>query len=168
MSDLATALDMKRPTLYWYFRNLGEVFEAVVEQTHESVKAFVSGRLVDVDHPVDFLEQMTRAVLDFYTGRRDLIVGLFQLWAVGGSDQPERTLARGGAFVEPIRALFIKRLQAGIDDGRVADCDAEQIVDLTLSVTDGALIQWVTRDIDPTPIVDAFTRHVLEPLRRRP
>jgi AcrR family transcriptional regulator len=166
MSDLATALDMKRPTLYWYFRNLGEIFEAVVEQTHNGLRAFVAARLVDIDHPIDFLEQMTRAVMDFYATRRDVIVVLFQLWAVGGSDDPQRTLERGRALVEPIRTLFVGRLQAGIDAGRVAECDADAIVDLTLSVTDGALIQWVTRDADPTPIVDAFSRHVLEPLRR--
>ncbi len=27
MADVATALGMKRPTLYWYFRDLGQLFD---------------------------------------------------------------------------------------------------------------------------------------------
>ena len=48
---------------------------------------------------------MTRAVLDFYATRRDVIVVLFQLWAVGGSDDPERTLDRGRALGEKSRNI---------------------------------------------------------------
>lgn len=31
MTDIARALGMKRPTLYWYFKDLAAIFEAVLQ-----------------------------------------------------------------------------------------------------------------------------------------
>lgn len=166
MSDLAAALGMKRPTLYWYFSGQESIFEAVVDETHERFITFIAARLHGVEHPIDYLEALVRAVVDFYDGRRDLIIVLFQLWAVSSSRDPERILERGRQWLEPMRAGLIARVQDGIDAGLVAPCDPQTVVDLALAVADGLQVHRVTRDAAPGPIVDGLRDLVLAPLRR--
>jgi len=165
MSDIAAALEMKRPTLYWYFKDLGEIFDAVVQDTDARLRAFVAGRLADVSHPIDYLDALMQASVDFYEGRRDQIIILFQLWAVSASEDPERILRRGREFIEPVREALVARVRQGVSDGLVAPCDPEKVVDLVLTVADGAQVQRVTRDAEMRPILDAFREYVLAPLR---
>jgi len=165
MSDIAVALEMKRPTLYWYFKDLSGVFEAVIEQMQKRLEAFVLGRLGEIDHPIDVLETLVEANLDFYGDRHDLIIVLFQLWAVAASDDPSRIIERSQRFLLPVRLRLIALVQGGIDDGRVAPCDAAGIVDLVLSIADGAMVQRVTMNADARVVVAGLKKYLLEPLR---
>ena len=85
MSDLAAALGLKRPTLYFYFRDLGAVFEAVHEATQRAYLTHVTARLAGVAHPIDLLIAVLRSTSEFHRAERERIVALFQLWAVGGA-----------------------------------------------------------------------------------
>lgn len=168
MSDLAEALGVKRPTLYFYFRDLGAVFDVVFEDTQRRYLEHVGRTLADPDaHPIDALAAAARATAEFQEGQRDLVVLLFQLWAHGGSD-PERVLARGRELIEPSRQLLVARLAAGIAAGQVAPCDPARVVDLVLAVLDGAMVAQVTRRASPGPVVDELIARVLEPLALRP
>lgn len=165
MSDIASALGMKRPTLYWYFNDLSEVFEAVVDENRDRLEAFVLARIGDLEHPIDVLRALVRAHMDFYEGRRDVLVALFQLWAVAGTDESSRILQSSRQFMQTVRSRLIDLVATGVADGRVAPCEPEQIVDLVLAVTDGSLMQRVTMQADPKMLVEGLDKHVLTPLR---
>ncbi len=165
MSDIASALGMKRPTLYWYFSDLSAVFEAVVEENRSRLEAFVLARIGDLDHPIDVLNALVRAHMDFYEGRRDVLVALFQLWAVAVTDRSNPIVEDSRQFMTTVRGRLIDLVDTGIADGRVAPCDATHVVDLVLAVTDGSLMQRVTMETDPKTLVDALDKHVLSPLR---
>lgn len=166
MSDLALALGMKRPTLYFYFRDLGSVFDVVFEDTQRRYLEHVSRRVEGLSHPIDALIAIARATAEFQAGQRDTVVLLFQLWAVGGTD-PERVLARGRELFDPTRALLIDRLAAGVAAGQVASCDPARVVDLVLATLDGAMVGQVTRRGPPQPVVEELIARVLEPLAIR-
>lgn len=168
MSDLAAALGMKRSTLYWYFRDLGQVFDAVMEAHRRRLEAFVRGRLAGRSHPIDVLLELIRAHLDFFEGRHDALIALYQLWAVADADQPGAEIARTRAFVSAVRDQLIDLVAAGVTDGRVRPCDPAQVVDMVLAYCDGSLTQRVKLGLDPHVLVDGFSRYVLEPLRARP
>lgn len=165
MSDLAAELGLKRPTLYFYFKDLGAVFDAVLEETQQAYFAYVSAKVAGVAHPIDLLAAVMRATIEFHQGRRDRIVLLFQLWAAGGSD-PERVIAKNRELVDPMRALIVRQVEAGVADGRIAACDPVRLVDLAMTVLDGSLVHEVTRSASALPLVDEFERRVLTPLRR--
>ena len=167
MSDLATALGIKRPTLYFYFRDLGAVFDVVFEDTQRRYLEHVAKRLDGVDRPIDQLIALARATAEFQTGQRDLVVLLFQLWAIGGSD-PERVLARGRELFEPTRQLLIARVTAGVAAGQVTACEPQKLVDLVLATMDGAMVAQVTRRTAPGAIVEEMIARVLEPAALRP
>jgi AcrR family transcriptional regulator len=163
MSDLAAALGLKRPTLYFYFRDLGAVFDAVFEDTQRRYLEHVAQRIAPIAHPIDQLAALARATAEFQAGQRDLVVLLFQLWAVGGTD-PERVLARGRELFEPSRRLLVARVAAGVADGTIPPCDPAALVDLVIATLDGALVAQVTRRALPGPIVEEMIARVLVPL----
>ena len=164
MAELAAALGIKRPTLYFYFKDTGAVLEAVLEETQRHYFAHVSGKVAGIAHPIDQLAAVLRVTLEFHQSRRDRVVLLFQLWAVGGDD-PGRILAKNRELTDPMRAIIVRQIEAGVADGRVAPCDPARLVDLALAVLDGALIHEVTHGGSALPIVDELERRVLAPLR---
>src|SRR5256885_8103533 len=84
MRELAEALGVKRPTLYFYFPDLGAVFETVLEQTYRALAEEVVARTraQGIDHPLDRLRAVVDATIAFHRQRPQLIGGLFQLWAM--------------------------------------------------------------------------------------
>src|SRR5215813_2950667 len=79
MRELADALGLKRPTLYFYFPDLGAVFETVLDQTYRALAEVVVARTRTVSHPLDRLQAVVDATIAFHRERPQLIGGLFQL-----------------------------------------------------------------------------------------
>ncbi|MEZ4404624.1 MAG: TetR/AcrR family transcriptional regulator [Kofleriaceae bacterium] len=174
MSELATALGVKRPTLYFYFRDLSGLLLAAVEEVYRGYALHVAGRLAAIEHPILALAELARTTVRFQEERRDLVVLLFQLWAAGDAD-PEALLARSRAAGEILRADLVARLRGGIERGEVAACEPERVVDLVLAVLDGTIVAAVTRTGSAAATVDELWHRVLAPLvvppapgRRRP
>ncbi len=163
MTELARALDVKRPTLYFYFRDLTGLLHAAVEDVYRVQLGHLLGRVAAVAHPVAALGELARATVDLQRGRRDLVLLLIQMWAAGGSD-PEELLGRARTATAPLRAELVSRLAAGIERGVVAPCDPARVVDLVLAVLDGVLVQEITRGVGGGPVVEELWQRVLAPL----
>src|SRR5512147_1533991 len=86
MSELASALGVKRPTLYFYFRDLSALLLAAVEDVYRAYAVHVAGRLATIDHPIVALGELARATVEYQRERRELVILLFQLWAAGNTD----------------------------------------------------------------------------------
>ena len=61
MSGLAKALGLKRPTLYFYFPSIPDLFLALVEIHREEEVAWVAERLAGKTHPIDAMLAFLRA-----------------------------------------------------------------------------------------------------------
>lgn len=163
MTELARALGVKRPTLYFYFRDLTGLLHAAVDDVYRVQVGHLTARVAAVAHPVVALGELARAQVELQRGRRDLVLLLIQLWAAGGSD-PEELLARARTATAPLRAELVSRLAAGIERGLVAPCDPTRVVDLVLAVMDGVLVEEITRGASGAPVVDELWQRVLAPL----
>jgi len=168
MSALAKALGMKRPTLYWYFKDLGALFEAIFRMMLEDQLAFVAERVAAQTHPIDALYTYAVAVDDFYAEREDVIVLLFELWAASGGDNTDRAFGLTTEFFEERRAAAVKMIGAGIDAGVVVPCDPAVLMVAVSAFIDGLLVQRVTRKVPIKPLHDFLWERVLEPLKRTP
>jgi len=164
MRELAEALGVKRPTLYFYFPDLGAVFETVLEQTYRALAEEVIARTRTVDHPLDRLRAVVDATLAFHRERPQLIGGLFQLWAVGGRDFTS-ILERERRIVVAARDALVADLRAGIARRQVRPCDPERIVELVLAVVDGVLVHHVLGIARADAVIEELAERVLEPLR---
>jgi AcrR family transcriptional regulator len=166
MRELAEALGVKRPTLYFYFPDIGSVFESVLEQTYRELAATVIARAQQADHPLDRLRAVVDATLAFHRERPQLIGGLFQLWAVGGRDFAQ-ILERERRMVVAGREALVADLRAGIARREVKDCDPERIVELVLAVVDGVLVHHVLGIARADHVIEELCDRVIEPLRRK-
>lgn len=163
MSELATALGVKRPTLYFYFRDLSGLLLAAVEDVYRGYAVHIAMRLAPIEHPVHALGELARATVEYQRERRDLVILLFQLWAAGDTD-PELLLARSRAAGQVLRADLVARLRAGIERGVVTPCDPERVVDLVLTVLDGTIVASVTGSGASSAAIDELWRQVLAPM----
>jgi len=166
MRELAEALGVKRPTLYFYFPDLGTVFETVLDQTYGALAEAVTAKIRAVDHPLDRLRAVIDATLAFHRERPQLIGGLFQLWAVGGRDFTT-VLDRERRVVVAARDALVADLRAGIARKDVLPCDPARIVDLVLAVVDGVLVHHVLGIARADEVIDELATRVIEPLRPR-
>jgi AcrR family transcriptional regulator len=164
MRELADALGVKRPTLYFYFPDVGAVFETVLDQTYQQLGEYVVARTRTVDHPLDRLRTVVDATIAFHRERPQLIGGLFQLWAVGGRDMAT-LLDRERRVVYATRDALVADLRAGIARREVRACDPERIVDLVLAVVDGVLVHHVLGIARPDGVIAELAARVIEPLR---
>lgn len=166
MRELAEALGIKRPTLYFYFPDLGTVFETVLEETYRALAAAVIARTHAAQHPLDRLRAVVDATLAFHRERPQLIGALFQLWAVGGRSL-EQVLDRERRIVVAARDALVADLRAGIARREVRACDPERIVDLVLAVVDGVLVHHVLGIARADDVIAEMAARILEPLRPR-
>ena len=164
MRELADALGVKRPTLYFYFPDVGAVFETVLDQTYAALTELVLARVRNVDHPLDRLRAVVDATIAFHRERPQLIGGLFQLWAMGGRDF-QTVLERERRAVLVARDALVADLSAGIAKKQVRPCEPDRIVDLVLAVVDGVLVHHVIGIARPDGVLEELAARIIEPLR---
>lgn len=164
MRELADALGVKRPTLYFYFPDLGSVFESVLDQTYQQLADRVMTRVKAVDHPLDRLRAVVDATIEFHRERPQLLGGLLQLWAVAGRDFTS-VIDRERRIVVASRDALIADLRAGIASKDVLACDAEQVVDLVLALVSGVLVHHVLGIARPEGVLAELATRIIEPLR---
>lgn len=164
MRELADAIGVKRPTLYFYFPDLGAVFESVLDQMYREITAEITARVMQQAHPLDRLRAVVDATLAFHRERPQLIGGLLQLWAVGGRDVAS-LLERERRVVIAGRDALVADLRAGVARKDVLPCDPARVVDLVLAVADGVLVHHVLGIARPDEVVEELADRVLEPLR---
>jgi AcrR family transcriptional regulator len=164
MRELADALGVKRPTLYFYFPDLGSVLETVLDQTYREIGEVVMARVKAVDHPLDRLHAVVDATVDFHRQRPQLIAGILQLWSVGGRHIGP-LIDRERRIVAASRDALVADLRAGIARKQVLSCDAERVVDLVLTVVSGALVHQVLGVARPEGVLEELAARIIEPLR---
>jgi AcrR family transcriptional regulator len=164
MRELADALGIKRPTLYFYFPDLGAVFETVLDQMYQALTETVLARVRDQPHPIDRLRTAIDATLGFHRERPQLVAGLLQLWALGGRDL-QTVLERERRGVLAAREALIADLRGGIARKEVRPCNPERVVDLVLAFIEGAVVHHVLGIARTDDTTDELARRVLEPLR---
>lgn len=167
MRELADALGVKRPTLYFYFPDLGAIFEAMLDRTYAEAAEAVVARTRAVAHPLDRLRTVIEATLAFHRERPHLIAGLVQLWSLGGRDL-SIVLDRGRRGLQAARDALVADLRAGVARKEVAACDPERIVDLVLAVLDGILVHHMLGLARPDAVATELADRVIEPLRIKP
>jgi AcrR family transcriptional regulator len=164
MRELADALGVKRPTLYFYFPDLGAVFETVLDDMYRALATHVLAEMRGHDHPLDRLRAVVDATISFHRERPQLIGGLFQLWAVGGRDFTT-ILDRERRVVMTAREALVADLRAGIARREVKQCDPERVVELVLAALDGVLVHHVLGIARAEVVIEEIAERVIEPLR---
>lgn len=164
MRELADALGVKRPTLYFYFPDLGAVLEAVRDQASRVLVEAVGARVREQAHAIDRLRAAIDATLAFHREQPQWIAGLVQGWALAGHER-STVLERERRGVLAARDALVGELRGGIARREVRPCDPERVIDLVLAVLEGAALHLVLGLAPAGDLGDELARRVLEPLR---
>ena len=162
MSHVAVAAEMKRPTLYWYFKDVGELCEGILDEANRELETFVLERIAGIDHPLRLLDAVVTAQQDFFSQHSELVTVLAQLWGSG----PPRLTATQARFRDSIHGRLVAVVREAVNDGVIAECDPDALVSVVLAAGDGALIQHVAIGLDPKTTLDGLRAHILAPLER--
>jgi len=172
MRELADALGIKRPTLYFYFSDTSSIVEAVIADVLARRQAFLIAELSGRHHPVDFLYTLAATAQRFAAASEaDAAALTFFLASVAQAPAASDERAKDPLvemvekFEPPLRQLAIKTLKDGVKKGMVAECNAAAIVGLVMTAIDGGLVQQAARGEDPAVALDQLWLSVLAPLR---
>jgi AcrR family transcriptional regulator len=170
MRELADALGVKRPTLYFYFPDVASILEAVADDTLARQQRFLAERLVGRHHPIDFLYTWAATALKFHAASEadaDTLRHLLSLARPGAADDAlaGRISERLARFAAPIVALAVRSTRDGVARGQIAPCDPEALVGLLRAFIDGSLAQRSAHGQDPERALDALWTLTLAPLR---
>ncbi len=167
MSDIAKALSMKRPTLYWYFPDVGSLFDAVADDVEDRVLAHVVQAMAEKEHPIDQLVALLDAAVGFYETDPTVLHGLIQLWAVR-SQSTQALVERQRRVLEPQRRFLVRLVEQGVETGRIRPCAVEGLVDTVLTMVDGIVFRRVTLDTHLDSVLQFMQERVLLPLKGSP
>jgi len=167
-ATLAERLELKRPTLLYYFPTKAAIFEEIFAAMFTEQVAFVLARMAEHPHPLDKLDAQIRAVHAFHHGREDRVVFLTQAIASLGGEAARRFAELGNQAFEAHRQALKVSLREAILDGRMQDCDVEALIRLVRSTVDGLMVQRFMTGCDLAPVHDFFKSTVLDPLKTEP
>jgi len=165
MSEIANVLGIKRPTLYWYFKDLDDIVAAMVPIAYREMALHLVQELNDIAHPLDFLEQLLFCVVDYFGGKEEEVLMLFQLWASQPAGRRQTILTSGRELLDPLRETMRHLLEQGIARGQVRECDVGALIDLITATIDGTLLASIAHDFDSERTLRFFVQCVLDPLR---
>lgn len=168
MTELADALEIKRPTLLYHFPTKSHIIEAALEQLLMEQIAFVSERVAEHAHPIDRLYAQLRAVHAFHEGQEGRVVFLTQAIAASAGERLAQIIEIGNRVATARREAARKALRDGIAAGTVAPCDVDALLALIRAVTDGLMVQRVMTSVDLKPVHELLWESVLAPLKREP
>lgn len=165
---LAERLEVKRPTLLYYFPTKASIIEtALVDMFIEQVQYVVSAA-DQYEHPLDQLHAHIMATHAFHHGREDRIVFLTQAIATLGSEHTSRFIDIGNQAFDARRKLMKARLEEAIEAGTMHACDVDALIRMVRSTIDGLVVQRFMTGCELAPIHEFLWEHVLGPLKREP
>lgn len=165
MSHLASALDIKRPTLLYHFPTKGHIVEVALEELLREQMMFVVPRIMDIPHPIDRLYAQLRAMHAFQQGQEPRIFFLSQAIAAAGRERMDELIRIGNEVFAAHRDANAAMLARGIEEGTVAPCDPRAVIATVRALTDGLLIQRVMTGLELEPVHNFIWAHILEPLK---
>ncbi len=167
MSHIADALGMKRPTLYWYFSSIPELFDYAVAHFREQEAEYIGSRLAGAGHPIDALYTCMTSAVAFYRigGLEDFVFLICQGWAAGDATERDRFSSVAIQQLGPLRTLLIQLVEMGVALGQVKPVEAEPLIDLALSILHGAIVHEVLTGVPAEPTIAFFHHQVLAPLK---
>lgn len=169
MAEIARVMEMKRPTLYWYFSDVDSIFLWLLEHIHEGLSAHIAVRLAGVGHPLDALIALFEAEHEFFAreGLADFTLLVSQMLSTGNVTSRERFRVQMIQNVVNSRPFLVGMIEQGMAQGVVAECDPEALIDTMHAFFDGTMVHAVLYDgKDTQRLRQFFYRSVIDPLRR--
>ncbi len=78
MDELAKALNLKKPTIYYYFKGKKELFFSIWKESFERLEEYIFTRVDKKESPEEKLKEFIKAHLEFIEEHKDLFLILYR------------------------------------------------------------------------------------------
>ena len=139
MNDIATASDKGRRTIYTYFKNKREIYNAVIEQESERIVSKLREVLILDISPIEKLEQFLRlrfSMIDDTIVRQDSFRTLFS------RDMKRVDRIRKLASIKELEILRTI-LDEGVNAGQIVECQCTRLVSLFQLILQGIDLSYL-------------------------
>ena len=165
LDDVAKGAGVAKGTLYRYFENKAELYVAVLasngEQFERKLRDAGSGDTIPAP---DRIRRIARFYLAHWTQNREY----FQIfWALENQpvigELPEGVLEEVTRLWQSCLQILAEIVQAGVDEGSLAPCDAWEVANLLWTLANGLIQSEASpphRQIRQRPLAESFVRAI--------
>lgn len=168
MNDIASASDKGRRTIYTYFKNKREIFNAVIEsetdQLHSSLEAILKKNITPDKKLYEYVECRFETMREIVSRNGSLRAGFFR--DVRKVDRARRIISR--REIEMLRQI----LEEGVEQGMFELTDLDQRAIIITHAINGLDIPYirdnlVDRGINQRMLIDYVSDLILNGIRKR-
>lgn len=148
ISEIATAANLGKGTIYWYFKGKDSLSYTLVEEGISAIEDTIFGRVRITEDPVEKLRVFSQVVFQLAETDPDFM-RIFKLFLENVALGNRRLELRLKKMYVTWQRVIVDILVEGINQGKIrSDLDLKNTASLALALMDGIIIQWLVNRQD--------------------
>jgi AcrR family transcriptional regulator len=147
MGDIATALDMDKSSLYYYYKGIPEILNAILDQEYYDFSVHINEIRKENKSHVDVLKEMIRVILEFYHDNLEiLLIILTRIFPLFIDPETREESTAINSYMDSYReanVLMLEEIRLGLQRGEFAvRFTPEMILQTLRGAVFGACAVW--------------------------
>lgn len=164
LTDLSKGLQIKRTTLYWYFKSVPQIILEVFKDIKKQENDFLDEATKDLEDPIQWMTSIMHASFEFYKDKDAYLTVIFQLCGDGYDPDIQEFIQNDSQRLLGFRVETVERLQNWVEQGLLLPHQPTLIFDACLSFITGIILQNQEYQIDGKGLIELFVNGILRPL----
>lgn len=153
MGDIAQALDMDKSSLYYYYKGIPEILNAILDQEYYDFSVHINEIRKENKTHVDVLKELARVILEFYHGNLEILLiiltRIFPLFIDPDTREESTAINNYMKSYREANVLMLEEIKLGLERGEFrARFSPEMILQTLRGAVFGVCAVW--RDQKPS------------------
>ena len=161
LTEVARELDMKRTTLYWYFKSISQIIIKVLRDVDLKEKEYLDKVTEGVDDTISLLTAHMLGSYDFFKEKELYLTLITQLHGENLEPEIQEYLDDYDKSVLEEREELQQLLQEGVRQGELRPHNSEHIADACRAYVTGLLLHGLEVPLDGRVLLELFVIHCI-------
>jgi AcrR family transcriptional regulator len=153
MGDIAQALDMDKSSLYYYYKGIPEILNAILDQEYYDFSVHINEIRKENKTHVDVLKELVRVILEFYHDNLEILLiiltRIFPLFIDPDTREESTAINNYMESYREANVLMLEEIKLGLERGEFrARFSPEMILQTLRGAVFGVCVVW--RDQKPS------------------
>jgi AcrR family transcriptional regulator len=121
MGDIAKALDMDKSSLYYYYKGIPEILNAILDQEYYDFSVHINQIRKENKSHIDVLREMIRVILEFYHDNLEiLLIILTRIFPLFIDPETKEESTAINSYMDSYREaniLMLEEIKSGLNNG---------------------------------------------------
>ena len=136
MGDIAQALDMDKSSLYYYYKGIPEILNAILDQEYYDFSVHIKEIRKENKSHVDVLKEMVRVILEFYHDNLEILLiiltRIFPLFIDPDSREESTAINNYMESYREANVLMLEEIRLGLVKGEFSTRFSPEVILQTL------------------------------------